>query len=361
MSTGLLWITCWTFLAALLCKQSDAQATVADVSAQIQFATVMRSEDYVYNNGTIGAFPSLFIGLFHMSVQPGPGAGYTMKTLVWHQVDFATQIEMRVAAIGIANTELLPAFVIASGPLAVPSECPIFRTFVIDDFFYKSLLAGDVYVQILADQPAGLLRGQLYSRRDVLVAFPSLTPFTGTQYTATAGMAIVYAEPAQPGFVTVTHWILSRFAAPMVWNANNGFSNFTTAIIFGPVPVTQTTGVTLTITPTGAVPIVAPLGLVFTARMAGQPGATGPISGPGSSNMVLTRQGNFIEETFSDFIRLAYYEDWLFPNSTTSAGAILTPTLIVSASVSVIASLWLGVEVDDISNVATMIITKQYH
>lgn len=328
------------FLLLVVLSATRAQ-TVANVNARIQFATVMRSEDYVYNNGTVGARPSLFIGLFHMSVVEGPGPLYTMQTLVWHQVDFATQIEMRVAPRGQANTELLPAYVIASGAGATPPSCPIFVTFLIDQTFYEALLAGNVYVQVLAAQPSGLLRGQLYSRRDVLVAFPSTTPFTGTQYTATAGMAIVYAQPAEPRFVTLTYWILSRFVAPMVWNANDGFVNFSTAVLFGPVPVTQTTGVTLTITPTGAVPIVAPLGLVFTSRMAEQPGATGPISGPGSSRMVLTRQGDFIEETFSDFIRLAYYKDWDITN-TTASGSVATPWLYRYMGVAVIASALVG-------------------
>lgn len=296
--------------------------TVADVSANEQYATVLAAENYVYNNGTVGAKPSLFIGLFHMSVQPGPGLLYTMKTLVWHQVDFATQIEMRVAPVGIANTDLLPSFVLASGAGASPTNCPMFASFLIDSVFLKNLRTSLVYVQILSGQDSGLMRGQLQSRRDVLVAFPSLTPFTGTQYTATAGMAIVYVQPSdapqQRDYVTLRYWILSRFVAPMVWNANDGFVNFTTAVIFGVVPVDQTTGVTLTITPTGAVPIIAPIGLVFTSALYQQPFATGPITGPGSSKMVLTRQGNFIEETFSDFIRLAYYDDYLRFNTSFS-------------------------------------------
>ena len=298
-----------------------ASAQIADVYAEEQYATVMRSEDYVYNNGTVGAHPSLFIGLFHASIQPGPGPLYTMKTLVWHQVDFATQIEMRVAPAGQANTEILPAFIIASGAGANPTNCPIFISFIIDAQFLANLRKGLVYVQVLADQASGLLRGQIYSRRDVLVAFPSLGPFTGTQYTATAGMAIVYVQPSpsQRGYVTLTHWILSRYVAPMVWNANDGFTNFSTAVIFGVVPVTQTTGVTLTITPTGTEAVVAEQRLVFTSRMAGQPGATGPITGPGSSRMVLVRQGSFIEEIFSDFIRLAYYTDHLFVNITSAS------------------------------------------
>lgn len=305
----------------LLCLQ-QVRSQIANVNAEIQFATVMRSEDYVYDNGTVGARPSLFIGLFHMSVVEGPGDLYTMQTLVWHQVDFATQIEMRVAPARIANTEILPAFILASGSAALPSNCPIWATRLIDEIFYNELLSGNVYVQVLASQSTGLLRGQLYSRRDVLVAFPSTGPFTGTQYTATAGMAILYAQPAQPRYVSLTYWILSRFVAPMIWNANDGFVNFSTAVIFGTVPITQTTGVTLTITPTGTVPIVAPLGLVFTSALAEQPRATGPISGPGSSRLVLVRQGDFIEETFSDFIRLAYYKDWLIPNATSGGSSL---------------------------------------
>jgi len=251
-----------------------------------------------------------------------------MQTLVWHQVDFATQIEMRVAPAGLANTELLPSFILASGAGATASNSPIFGSFVIDEIFLNDLRSSLVYVQVLADQPAGLLRGQLQSRRDVLMAFPSLNAFTGTNYDATAGMALVYFQPApQPRFVTLTFWILSRYAAPSVWNANNGFGNFTTAVIFGVIPITQTTGVTLAISPDGAVPIVCEEPLVYTSPTNALPGQTGPITGPGSSKLVLVRQGNFIEETFSDFIRLAYYEDRFFANITGSASG-LSPAVV---------------------------------
>lgn len=302
-------------------RPADSQ-TIVDVWADEQYATVLCSSNYVYNNGTVGASPSLFIGLFHLSIREGPGLLYTMQTVVWHQVDFATQIEMRVAPAGFANTELLPAYILATGPAAPASNSPIFGSFTIDEVFLNYLRTSLVYVQILADQPAGLLRGQLESRRDVLVAFPSLGPFTGTQYDATAGMALVYFQPApQRRFVTLTHWILSRYAAPSIWNANDGFSNFTTAVIFGAIPVTQTTGVTLTITPDGVVPVVCEEPLVYTSPTNALPGQTGPITGPGSSKLVLVRQGNFIEEVFSDFIRLAYYEDRFFANITAGAGS----------------------------------------
>lgn len=311
----------FVFILALLCL-ADAQSTV-NVWADEQYATVLCSSNYVYNNGTIGAIPSLFIGLFHLSIEEGPGLLYTMTTVVWHQVDFATQIEMRVAPEGVANTELLPAYILATGAAATASNSPIFGSFTIDAVFLNYLRQSLVYVQVLANQPAGLLRGQLQSRRDVLVAFPSLSAFTGTNYDATAGMALVYFQPApQRRFVTLTYWILSRYAAPSVWNANDGFTNFTTAVIFGTIPVTQTTGVTLTITPDGAVPIVCEEPLVYTSPTRDLPGQTGPITGPGSSKLVLVRQGNFIEETFSDFIRLAYYEDRFFANITGDAAAI---------------------------------------
>lgn len=307
------------FLFLFLLGPTAAQ-TIVDVWADEQYATVLCSSNYVYNNGTVGASPSLFIGLAHLSITEGPGTLYTMQTVVWHQVDFATQVEMRVAPAGFANTELLPAYILATGAGAPASNSPIFGSFVIDAVFLNYLRQSLVYIQVLADQPAGLLRGQFESRRDVLVAFPSLSAFTGTQYDATAGMALVYFQPApQPRFVTLTFWILSRFAAPSVWNANNGFGNFTTAVIFGTIPVDQTTGVTLAITPDGAVPIVCEEPLVYTAPTNSLPGQTGPITGPGSSKLVLVRQGNFIEETFSDFIRLAYYEDRYFANITGSA------------------------------------------
>lgn len=302
----------------------EAKGQVANVYADEQYTTVMRAEDYVFNNGTVGAIPSLFIGLFHMALEPGPGALYTMTTLVWHQVDFATQVEMRIGAVGVANTDLLPSFVLATGAGATASNSPIFGTFLVDLTFVTNLRNSLVYVQVLAGQPAGLLRGQLWSRRDALVAFPSLTPFTGTQYTATAGMAVLYAQPSlhQAGFVTLEYWILSRYAAPAVWNANDGYVNFSTAVIFGEIPIDQTTGVTLTITPTGAPLIIAQLGLVFTAKMDGNLGGTGPITGPGSSRLVLVRQSSFIEEVFSEFIRVAYYKDAAFANITGAGGGL---------------------------------------
>lgn len=317
-------------LLLLFCNDDNTvnAQTIANVYANEQYATVMRAEDYVFNNGTIGALPSLFIGLFHMALVPGPGSMYTMTTLVWHQVDFATQIEMRVAPVGVANTEPIPAYILATGSGATASNSPIFGSFLVDAVFVANLRASLVYVQVLASQVSGFLRGQLQSRHDVLVAFPSLTPFTGTQYTATAGMALLYAQPSpnQRGYVTLEYWILSRYVAPAIWNANDGYVNFSTAVIFGSIPVTQTTGVTLTITPNGVPLIIAPLNLVFTSRMENNVGGTGPITGPGSSRLVLVKQTSFLEETYSEFIRLAYYDDFAFVN-TTGAGIGIRPTM----------------------------------
>jgi hypothetical protein len=319
------------------------------VSAEIQYATVMRAEDYVFPNGTVGAFPSLFIGLAHMAVIPiANSVMSTLQVTVWHQVEFATQIEIRDAPAGVANTDLLPLFIVASTGMnnVAPVNCPIMVHFIVDPVFVSNLTKGLIYMQIISTnpiQPSGLLRGQFYSRRDVLVAFPSVNPFNGLNYDATAGMALLYIQPSpnQPGYVTVEYWILSRYQSPAVWNANNGFVNFTTAIIFGPIPVTQTTAVTLTVFPAGAALIIAPLPIVFTARMSGNPGGTGPITGPGSSKLVLTLQTSFLETIFSDFIRLAYYQDFAFLNgSITSASTYTKPskaaattalTLIVSA------------------------------
>jgi hypothetical protein len=188
------------------------------------------------------------------------------------------------------------------------------------------------------------MRGQFYSRRDVLLAYPSLNPFNGLNYDATAGMALLYIQPSpnQPGYVTVEYWILSRYQSPAVWNANNGFVNFTTAIIFGVIPVTQTTAVTLTVFPAGAASIVAPLPLVFTARMEGDPGGTGPITGPGSSKLVLTLQTSFLETIFSDFIRIAYYEDFAFINGSETSSAFshgpFMPLVVGAATAAAIAN-----------------------
>jgi len=219
-----------------------------------------------------------------------------------------------------------------------PINCPIMVQFVVDPIFVKNLTLGLIYMQILSTnpiQPSGLLRGQFYSRRDVLVAYPSINPFNGLNYDATAGMALLYIQPSpnQPGYVTIEYWILSRYVTPAVWNANNGFVNFTTAVIFGVIPVTQTTAVTLTVFPAGAPLIVAPLPIVFTARMSGNPLGTGPITGPGSSHLVLTLQTSFLETIFSDFIRLAYYQDFAFLNgSETSSSFKVGPNVMLAAA-----------------------------
>jgi len=313
------------------------------VSAEIQYATVMRSEDYVFPNGTVGAIPSLFIGLTQMAVIPIPNSVMShLQVTVWHQVEFATQIEIRAAPAGISNNDILPLFIVASAGMnnVARVNCRIMVEFVVDPVFVTNLTLGLIYMQILSTnpiQPSGLLRGQFYSRRDVLVAYPSINPFNGLNYDATAGMAILYIQPSQnqPGYVTIEYWILSRYQTPAVWNANNGFVNFTTAVIFGVIPVTQTTAVTLTVFPAGAPLIIAPLPLVFTARMQGNLGGTGPITGPGSSKLVLTLQTSFLETIFSDFIRVAYYQDFAFINgSETSAGFSVGPfaPLVIGAA-----------------------------
>jgi len=334
----------------ILCMLAAANATFppyVSVSAEMQYATVMRAEDYVFPNGTVGSFPSLFIGLAHMAVIPIANSPMgTLQVTVWHQVDFATQIELRAAPVGIANNDVLPLFVVASSMMGNvdPSNCPIMVSFIVDAVFMHNLTQNLIYMQIIASQSTGFLRGQFDSRRDVLVDFPSVNPFNGFNYDATAGMALLYIQPSfnQPGFVTVEYWILSRFRSPSVWNANDGFTNFSAAIFFNTIPVTQTTSVTLTVTPTGAPLIVARLDLVFTSRMDGNLGGTGPITGPGSSRLVLALQGPFTYTIFSDFIRLAYYKDFAFGNETSVSPAVLntpSPFLLVFA---IVVSLFVG-------------------
>lgn len=337
------------FLLSLLVAVIDATfPPYVSVSAEMQYATVMRAEDYVFPNGTVGSFPSLFIGLAHMAVIPIANTQTgTLQVTVWHQVDFATQIELRAAPVGVANNDVLPLFVVASSMMGNvdPTNCPIMVSFIVDAVFMHNLTQNLIYMQIIASQSTGFLRGQFDSRRDVLVDFPSLNPFNGFNYDATAGMAILYMQPSfhQPGYVTVEYWILSRYKSPSVWNANDGFVNFTAAIFFNTIPVTQTTSVTLTVTPTGAPLIVARLDLVFTSRMDGNLGGTGPITGPGSSKLVLALQGPFTYTIFSDFIRLAYYKDFAVANETSTSPAMFnSPSSLLTILAMLAASILIG-------------------
>ena len=311
------------FLFLLLLVYAKA-ATIPGINSHEQYATVMRAEDYVFSSGAVGDYPSLFIGLFHMAVLGNVTT--TVEITIWHGMEFAQQIEIRgPAERGLANNASLPLLVIAralDGNIA-PELCPLTRTFVVTAGFLQNLRTGLLYVQIIADQVSGHIRGQLEARRDVLVDFAS----PPGQYTAVDGMSILYVTLAehQPGQVGVQYWILSRKKVG-VFNAVTGSSNFSVAATFGPVPAGVTTDVSLVIASQGFYLSIAE------SEVFSYPGSPpNPLTGPGSSRLSLQYQGNFLTNVYSDYIRMPVTSDFAILNGSlqSNGSGRLAPSFVL--------------------------------
>lgn len=201
-------------ICALAIGAYTAAAALIDVEAPEQYAAVLHTEEYVIGTTPTGD-PSLFIGLFHMSVRNISGV-LTATTTLWHQIEFAAAASIRAPGFrGHEATDILPLYTLASGPGVGPGSCPITTVFIISPESLGLVRNGSAYVEVTSGAAtSGRIRGQLEQRRDVLIAFISSNPTPGN-FEATKGMAIMYVfkVPNQYGRIGTMTWILSRFGA----------------------------------------------------------------------------------------------------------------------------------------------------
>jgi hypothetical protein len=308
-----------------------AMAAPVDVSQHEQYVAVMRAEEFVLPDNTVGQIPSTFIGLIHMALALQLDNTTRLVTTVWHQVDFATSVIVNgPAAAGHNPTpalQLLPQFVLASGAAAAASNCPIQGSFLIPSAsVVLALRMGLLFAQIQTGTATGNLRGQFYPRRDALVAFIGNVPGA---LSPDRGMAVFRAHrvPNVASFVYLDYWILSTYTGGN-FSAITGGANFIPVAVFGQIPA-QSTAVTLLITPSFVPPgqqgPVLPLTEVFTGF---------PLVGVGSSELVLTLDVGGPQIVFSQFCRVAVYTDFnvfLFNATSGSGGAAVVPSLFLLA------------------------------
>jgi hypothetical protein len=337
-----------SFLILLLLTALSHEVNVTSVE---QYVAVMRLEEYVPQPANNGTLSSLFIGLIHISVtsfaSPPANPNYVLETTVWHQVDFANNISINGPAAAGQLAPSLPLLVLAAGPAVLPTNCPLQGSWTVDAAFMRFLRAGLMYVQIQSSQAAGDLRGNIYSRRDALVAFIGNTPGA---FAADQGMAVIQAVQVTGGrastsqtgspqrLVYLKYWILTRYTSGTFAFITGG-TNYTNAGIFAPIPAGQTTNVTLTITPyvvnPGDEAPVQFFNTIFNSF---------PFYGPGSSNIVLVLQGVQQFVVFSQFIAMAVWNDYevLSSNGTnpytseTSPSHASTITILIPLMLSVI-------------------------
>lgn len=332
----------WFLLALIIASRDGARAVfVPDVLAHEQYVAVMHSEEYVLPNGTVGQYPSLFIGLFFMAVRLQPdNVTYMIQTVVWHQIGYATNITLDgPAPAGQNPVSPLPLIVLALGYAAAPANCPIVGAYIVDQAFINNLRAGHMFVQIRTATYTGNVRGQIYSRHDAAVAFMGNTPGS---LIPTVGMAIIQgvAIKDRPNFAYMNFWMVSNYVEG-VFVAIAGGTNYTPLAVFGEIGAGNTYPPgSLVISEPGAGPVVTEK-MLFTNY---------PLVGPGSTGLVLTIQVSQLMTVFSQFCRVVRYNDFDIYNSNGTASAAAAGSILLDSgsrtlmwSASAILSLFLAI------------------
>lgn len=295
-------------------------AFVPDVLAHEQYVAVMHSEEYVLPNGTVGQYPSLFIGLFYMAVRLQPdNITYSLQTVVWHQIGYATNITLDgPAPPGQNPVSSLPLIVLALGYAAEPSNCPIVGSYFVDQAFMNSLRSGKLFVQIRTATFTGNVRGQIYSRHDAAIAFLGNSPGS---LIPTMGMAVIQGVVIQgrPNFAFMNYWIVSNYVEG-VFMAIAGGANYTPLAVFGEIGAGNTY-------PPGSLVISEPgTGPVVTTKMLF---TNSPLVGPGSTGLVLTIQVSQLITVFSQFCRVVRYNDFDIYNSNGTSSAAAAGSILM--------------------------------
>lgn len=299
------------FILIILSMSWVSLGANVNVTSNEQYACVMRSEEYVNYNGIVGELPSLFIGLLHISVTSLSPP--TIETTLWHSVGFAVNATINgpvsPGQLPPPSALILPLITLTSTNAATSStNCPIKNTVIVDDVFLKYLRTSKLFGQIQSGSNTGNLRCHIHKRRDAAVAFLG----DGAEN----GMGVFRAHMINPArqFVYLDYWILSKISS-----ASAIFQGIMSGETYLPVAVFEsnegeggveenTLPVKLWISTPGNGPVV-PLTTAFTGF---------PMTGPGSSRLILTSFDSDIIERFTPFYRIAYYTDYQVFNTNSS-------------------------------------------
>jgi hypothetical protein len=298
---------------------------VINVTSNEQYACVLRSEEYVDYRSNIGIEPSLFIGLMHISVVSI--VPFIIETTLWHSVGFAVNSSINGPAkqgqLPPESSLILPLLTLSSTNAATSSaNSPIIGIWTVSESFIKNMRDGMLFCQIQTETSSGNLRGHIFPRRDVLVAFLGDS--------AENGMGIFKAnriKGSTNNLVYLDYWILSKISSnDTIFQGIQAGSTYLPVAVFisnegqGGV-VENTIPVKLWISTPENGPSIQE-NIVFTGY---------PLVGPGSSNLILSSIDFDIISRFTQFYRLADYRDILVFNSNVS-NSVYTPIEFTQSS-----------------------------
>jgi hypothetical protein len=216
----------------IMARQSKAGVPNPEYTAEDQYATVLVSNQYVPTQ----TIPSPFFGLFYASVETLDKINkttytYTMTTLLWHNVAFATNIVIG-GAVPAGQTGVV-LFTLSGVGVASSIYCPFQSSYNVSQQFVDALRQGLIYVEISSDgQPTGQLRGQIVRRSDVYFA-----PLRE----GTVGLAIAKLyNITDPFFAGMDFWMLSIVGLGSQFvgvSAQTGNINLTLGIMPPPPPI----------------------------------------------------------------------------------------------------------------------------
>jgi hypothetical protein len=278
---------------------------VVNVDSDEQYVCVARLEEHVLFSGSVSSDSSLFIALFHISVSTTTPT-IQLETTVWHQIEFATNISIN----GPANPGILPPIGMQMLPLltlastnaaSAASQCPIRGTWTVDPVFLGHLRASRLFCEVRSETIAsgGNIRGQIYSRRDALVAFLGDNAENGM------GVFRVHKIPnTEPELAYLNYWILSTISSPTaVFQAIRASDGYLPVAVFASNNVnneTSSLGVKRWISTEDVNGPTSLMSDVFSGY---------PFTGPGSSNLILTSLDADTISRFTQFYRISVYSD----------------------------------------------------
>lgn len=288
----------WPIIALVIeCAQG-----VINVETDEQYVCVARSEEHVMMNGLLSPETSLFIGLFHLSVTNGSSPSPTIETTVWHQIEFAANITINgpaaPGALPPPGMQILPLLTLANtNAMAGAINCPIRGTWMVDSVFMGHLRNSKLFCEVRSSTLAGSgnIRGQIYSRRDALVAFLGDS--------AENGMGVFLAHMLTPETTYLDYWILSKsVSATSVFQAIRVSDGYLPVAVFASNNVNNDTS--LGVKRWISVPEVKGPVVLLTDVFTGF-----PFTGPGSSNLILTNLDSDTISRYTQFYRIAIYSD----------------------------------------------------
>lgn len=185
-----------------------------NVTVPEQYAALLRTEDYIDpTTQNKVSDVSLFIGIFHVSVQPQNDGTTNIQITGVHQIAFATKVSLEGPKNAGSASTTPSIYVFASGGLAASSNSPFQATFTITNTVLEYLRSGLLYMQVTSgDLVTGRIRGQIQARSDLLINFLSTETLV---YKADDGIALIDLDTIEHQLdrLKLTWWILSPISS----------------------------------------------------------------------------------------------------------------------------------------------------